>query len=59
MDVKPTILSLLGVDTSNDIEFGHDLFAPDRKPFVVFRDGNFVTDKYYYFEKHILRPQHW
>ncbi|MFP3125275.1 LTA synthase family protein [Ectobacillus funiculus] len=50
VDVKPTILSLLGVDTSNDIEFGHDLFAPDRKPFVVFRDGNFVTDKYYYFE---------
>lgn len=49
VDVKPTILSLLGIDTANNIEFGHDLFAPDRKPFVVFRDGNFVTDKYYYY----------
>ncbi|WP_028401458.1 LTA synthase family protein [Ectobacillus panaciterrae] len=49
MDVKPTILNLLGVDTSSDIEFGHDLFAPERKPFVVMRDGSFVTDKYFYY----------
>jgi lipoteichoic acid synthase len=48
IDVKPTILSLLGIDTSNDIEFGHDLFSPDRKEFVVMRDGSFVTDKYIY-----------
>ncbi|MBO9129973.1 LTA synthase family protein [Bacillus sp. 165] len=48
VDVKPTILSLLGVDTSNDIEFGHDLFSPNRKEFVVLRDGSFVTDKYIY-----------
>lgn len=49
MDIKPTVLHLLGVNTSNDIEFGHDLFAPDRKPFVVERDGSFVTDKYFYY----------
>jgi lipoteichoic acid synthase len=48
MDVKPTILHLLGQDTSKDIEFGHDLFSPERKPFVVMRDGSFVTDKYFY-----------
>ena len=46
IDVKPTILHLLGVDTTNDIHFGHDLFAPERKPFVVLRDGSFVTDQY-------------
>ncbi|MGG0239783.1 LTA synthase family protein [Bacillus rhizoplanae] len=49
VDVKPTILHLLGVDTSNDIEFGHDLFAPEREPFVVERDGSFITDKYIYY----------
>ncbi|WP_440602906.1 LTA synthase family protein [Bacillus sp. GB_SG_008] len=48
IDVKPTILHLLGVDTTNDINFGHDLFAPERKPFVVQRDGSFVTDQYIY-----------
>ncbi|MCP8967700.1 LTA synthase family protein [Ectobacillus ponti] len=50
LDVKPTILNLLGVGTSNDIEFGHDLFSPDHKQFVVFRDGGFVTDKYIYYK---------
>ncbi|MFD0770720.1 LTA synthase family protein [Bacillus sp. CGMCC 1.60114] len=48
IDVKPTILHLLGVDTTNDIHFGHDLFAPERKPFVALRDGSFVTDQYTY-----------
>jgi phosphoglycerol transferase MdoB-like AlkP superfamily enzyme len=48
IDIKPTILNLLGVDTSNDIAFGHDLFAPERKPFVVLRDGTFISDKYIY-----------
>ncbi|MFX3622940.1 MAG: LTA synthase family protein [Ectobacillus sp.] len=50
IDVKPTILHLLGIDTANTIQFGHDLFAKDRKPFVVMRSGSFVTDKYIYHE---------
>ncbi|MFD3446570.1 LTA synthase family protein [Microbacteriaceae bacterium 4G12] len=49
IDVKPTILNLLGVDNSNDIHFGHDLFSPERPEFVVMRDGSFVTDKYVYY----------
>ncbi|MBP0727200.1 LTA synthase family protein [Bacillus sp. RG28] len=48
IDVKPTILHLLGVDTKNDIEFGKDLFSKNRPVFTIFRDGSFVTDKYYY-----------
>ncbi|MGI2746853.1 hypothetical protein ACRS56_23775, partial [Bacillus cytotoxicus] len=47
-DIKPTILNLLGVDSSNDVRFGHDVFSPDYKGFVVLRDGSFVTDKYMY-----------
>ncbi|MDC3415516.1 LTA synthase family protein [Aquibacillus salsiterrae] len=48
IDVKPTLLSLLGVDTSDDIAFGTDLFADDRKDFVALRDGSFVSDQYIY-----------
>lgn len=48
IDLKPTILNMLGVDTKNDIEFGTDVFSNDRLPFVVLRDGSFVTDKYVY-----------
>ncbi|WP_243290552.1 LTA synthase family protein [Bacillus sp. FJAT-47783] len=48
IDLKPTILNLLGIDTKNDIEFGTDVFAKDRLPFIVLRDGSFITDKYVY-----------
>jgi phosphoglycerol transferase MdoB-like AlkP superfamily enzyme len=50
VDVRPTILNLLGVDSKNLIQFGHDLFAPDKYPFTVFRNGSFITDKYIYSE---------
>ncbi|MGX9135260.1 LTA synthase family protein [Rummeliibacillus sp. JY-2-4R] len=48
MDVRPTVLHLLGVDTSNDLQMGTDLFSKDHKNFVAFRDGRFVTDKFLY-----------
>ncbi|MBS4209602.1 LTA synthase family protein [Bacillus sp. FJAT-50079] len=48
IDLKPTLLHLLGVDTKNDIQFGADLFSPDHHDFVVFRDGRFVTKDYVY-----------
>ncbi|MCW9132846.1 LTA synthase family protein [Bacillus paramycoides] len=48
IDIKPTILNLLGVDSTNDVRFGHDVFSPDNKGFVVLRDGSFITDKYMY-----------
>ncbi|WP_077618802.1 LTA synthase family protein [Bacillus sinesaloumensis] len=46
IDLKPTILSLLGMDLKNDVHFGHDLFSKDRLPFTVLRDGSFITEKY-------------
>ncbi|MCG7044631.1 hypothetical protein LDP22_32540, partial [Pseudomonas aeruginosa] len=48
IDIKPTILNLLGVDSTNQVQFGHDVFSPDNKGFVVLRDGSFITDKYMY-----------
>ncbi|WP_368657960.1 LTA synthase family protein [Metabacillus halosaccharovorans] len=46
VDVKPTLLHLLGVDTTDMIQFGQDLFSPERKPFAVLRNGSFITEDY-------------
>ncbi|MFD1203911.1 MULTISPECIES: LTA synthase family protein [Sporosarcina] len=43
MDIRPTVLHLLGIDTKDDMQFGADLFSPDHEPFVIFRDGRFIT----------------
>ncbi|WP_017472574.1 LTA synthase family protein [Amphibacillus jilinensis] len=48
VDVKPTLMHLLGVDDSTDISFGTNLFGPKRKEFVALRDGSFITDDYVY-----------
>lgn len=48
LDVRPTILHLLGIDTKADMQFGADLFSPDHEPFVIFRDGRLVTDQNIY-----------
>lgn len=48
LDIRPTLLHLLGVDTSNDLQLGADLFSKDHEDFVTFRDGRFVTDKLVY-----------
>ena len=48
IDVRPTILHLLGIDTSKDMQLGADLFSEEHEEFVVFRDGGFVTDELVY-----------
>ncbi|MFJ8236974.1 LTA synthase family protein [Ureibacillus sp. NPDC094379] len=48
IDLRPTILHLLGIDTSNDMQLGADLFSEEHEDFVIFRDGRFVTDQYVY-----------
>lgn len=46
IDVKPTILHLLGVDDSDDISFGTNLFGPKRKEYIALRDGSYITNEY-------------
>lgn len=48
IDVKPTILHMLGIETNNDIYFGNDLFYRERKGYIAFRNGDFVSDDYIY-----------
>nr|WP_026681144.1 LTA synthase family protein [Priestia megaterium] len=46
IDVKPTLLSLLGVENKNDLHFGNDLFSDERKGYIALRNGNFISDDY-------------
>ncbi|WBX79148.1 LTA synthase family protein [Virgibacillus salarius] len=46
IDVKPTLLSLLGVENKNDLHFGNDLFSDERKGYIALRNGNFISDYY-------------
>ncbi|HWK23988.1 MAG TPA: LTA synthase family protein [Ureibacillus sp.] len=48
MDLRPTILHLLGIRTDNDMQLGADLFSKEHENFVIFRDGRFVTDDLVY-----------
>ncbi|WP_077213967.1 LTA synthase family protein [Bacillus dakarensis] len=46
IDLKPTILHLLGIHTKKNIDFGSDLFLDDKMEFTVLRDGSFITKDY-------------
>ncbi len=48
IDMRPTIMHLLGMETDKDMQFGGDLFSEEHEEFVVFRDGRFVTGENVY-----------
>ncbi len=48
IDLRPTILHLLGIETSNDMQLGADIFSEEHEDFVIFRDGRFVTNELVY-----------
>lgn len=43
IDMRPTILNLLGIESDDDIQFGGDMFSEEYEEFTIFRDGRFVT----------------
>jgi lipoteichoic acid synthase len=46
IDVVPTLLHLVGIDSKEFIQFGTDLFSKDHDDVVAFRNGNYVSPKY-------------
>lgn len=48
IDIKPTLLHLLGIKTNQSVEFGTDLFTKNENPLMIMRDGSFVTNDYVY-----------
>ncbi|MGP4067733.1 LTA synthase family protein [Halobacillus sp. B29] len=46
IDVKPTLLHLLGINNEEDLTFGDNMFAEKGKDFIAMRDGSFVSEEY-------------
>lgn len=48
IDIRPTLLHLMGIKTENRYSFGRNLFTRDSDHPVIFRDGSFLSDEYIY-----------
>ncbi|HEX7056833.1 MAG TPA: LTA synthase family protein [Bacilli bacterium] len=48
IDLRPTLLYLLGITGENELDFGQNLFDLPPDHLVVLRDGSFVTKDYVY-----------
>ncbi|WP_281974990.1 LTA synthase family protein [Halobacillus litoralis] len=46
IDLRPTIMNLLGVKDENPVQFGQDLFSKDRREMMITRDGGFANEEY-------------
>ncbi len=46
VDVRPTLLHLLGIDTKDYMEFGSDLLSPQHRNWALFRNGDFVSPNF-------------
>ena len=46
IDIMPTTLRLLGIDTSSYALMGQDLLSEEKKETIVFRNGNVITPEY-------------
>lgn len=44
IDLMPTVMHLLGIDTKGYVQVGTDLFSPDHQTVVPFRNGDFITE---------------
>lgn len=48
MDVMPTLLHLVCIDSKNYLMFGSDMFSKQHNNVVPFRNGDFITEDYKY-----------
>jgi lipoteichoic acid synthase len=46
VDIRPTLLHLLGIDSKEYIQMGTDLLSKNHQQIVPFRSGDFVTPSY-------------
>lgn len=53
IDVLPTLEHLLGIDSSEYVQFGQDLMSPQHSQIVAFRNGDFVSPWYNYISGNI------
>ncbi|MEH7380936.1 LTA synthase family protein [Bacillus sp. JJ1533] len=58
IDIRPTLLHLLGIKIDNRYSFGHNLFTRDSDHPVIFRDGSFISENYIYKGNNCYEKQH-
>ncbi|WP_226673959.1 LTA synthase family protein [Rossellomorea aquimaris] len=46
IDIRATVLHLLGIGSKDTLSFSHSLFTRDENHPVIFRDGDFITKEY-------------
>lgn len=46
VDVRPTVMHLLGINTKDYISFGSDLLSEKHHQLIPFRNGDFVSNEY-------------
>ena len=57
IDIRPTLLHLLGIKIDNRYSFGHNLFTRNSDHPVIFRDGGFISEHYLYKDNVCYRKQ--
>nr|WP_246861229.1 LTA synthase family protein [Bacillus sp. REN3] len=48
IDIRATVLHLLGIESGNNLSLGQNLFNRKKGYPVIFRDGSFITEQLYY-----------
>ncbi|ETP70412.1 glycerol phosphate lipoteichoic acid synthase [Planococcus glaciei CHR43] len=57
IDLLPTVMHLLGVDTQNNVQFGTDLLSPEHEELVTFRNGDFASPEIYAVGEQFYNPE--
>lgn len=57
IDLLPTVLHLLGVETQDYIHFGTDLFSPEHDELVTFRNGGYASPEIYSIGENFYDPK--
>nr|WP_330217518.1 LTA synthase family protein [Planococcus halocryophilus] len=57
IDLLPTVLHLLGVETENYVQFGADLLSEDHEELVTFRNGDYVSPDIYSIGENYYNPK--
>lgn len=57
IDLLPTVMHMLGVETENYIHFGADLLSEDHEELVTFRNGDYVSPEIYSIGEKYYNPE--
>ncbi len=57
IDLLPTVLHMMGVESENYVQFGADLLSEDHEELVTFRNGDYVSPEIYSIGEKYYNPE--